>query len=78
MVQCLLSANADVNAGPLRLGDRTPLQAAAEGGHLTVMECLSAAGANVNAIDLRGRTVLDMATAGGHYDVANLLRAAGA
>ena len=45
MVERLLAAKADVNAAAARYGGRTALQAAAEGGHLVVVELLRAAGA---------------------------------
>jgi ankyrin repeat protein len=66
-VNILLSADADVNAGPSYSG-RTALQAAAEGGHVDVVLMLLQAKADVNAAPApeRGRTALQAAAEGGY------------
>jgi ankyrin repeat protein len=71
----LLRAGADVN---VQVCDRTAVQAAAEGGHLEVVERLLAAKADVNAraADENGRTALRAAAEGGHLEVVERLLAA--
>ncbi|KAJ5484352.1 hypothetical protein N7453_012306 [Penicillium expansum] len=60
-----------------RVCGQTSLQAAAEGGHLEVMERLLAAKANVNTPDGdTGKTALQAAAEGGHLDVIERLLAA--
>ncbi|KAI4210986.1 MAG: hypothetical protein LQ351_006213 [Letrouitia transgressa] len=49
------------------------LRAAAEGGHLDVVERLLQAKAKVNASDIEGRTALQLAAEGGHLDVVERL-----
>ncbi|KAK3373896.1 hypothetical protein B0T24DRAFT_529350, partial [Lasiosphaeria ovina] len=80
VVERLLVAGADVNAGPARYSGRTALQAASEGGHLAVVERLLVAGADVNAgpASLDGRTALQAASKGGHLAVVERLLVAGA
>lgn len=70
-VDRLLKEGANVNTGPGYFG-RTELVAAAEGGHLEVVERLLA---NINA-DPRcsgGRIALEVATGGGHLEVVERL-----
>ena len=56
---------------------RTALQAAAEGGHLEVVDRLLAAKAEVNAAaGYGGRTALQAAAGGGHLEVVDRLLAA--
>ena len=60
------SSNLHTVANARDILGRTPLMAAAQGGHSAVMKELIAAGANVNAADKQGWTPL-MAAAGGGY-----------
>ena len=64
---------------PLGNKGRTALQAAAEGGHLAVVERLLQWNADVNAAaaGYDGRTALQAAAEGGHLVVVERLRAAG-
>ena len=57
---------------------RTPLMAAAQGGHLSVIKELISAGANVNEADKQGWTPLMAAAGAGHARAARLLLLAGA
>ena len=57
---------------------RTPLMAAAQGGHVKAIRALLAAGANVNAADSQGWTALMAAAAEGHTDAVKILLNAGA
>jgi hypothetical protein len=69
----LRQAKADVNAAAGWSG-RTALQAAAEGGHLEVVEKLLEAKAYVNAAaGWSGRTALQAAAEGGHLEVVEKL-----
>jgi ankyrin repeat protein len=78
VVERLLAAGADVNAGfPLDSG-QTALQAASKCGRLEVVERLLAAGADVNADPWLGRTALFVASEGGHLEIVERLLAAGA
>jgi ankyrin repeat protein len=79
VVERLLAANADVNAGILRTDGRTAIQAAAEGGYLKIVERLLAANANVNAAATEyGRTALQAAARVGHLEVVERLLTANA
>lgn len=71
----LLRAGADVNS---RVYDQTALQAAAEGGHLEIVERLLAAKSDVNtpAADQSGGTALQVAAEGGHLEIVERLLAA--
>ncbi|KAJ5715330.1 uncharacterized protein N7483_012511 [Penicillium malachiteum] len=68
----LLKAGADVEA---KFNGRTALQAAAQGGHLEVLQVLLAAKANINAAPAinGGRTALQAAAEGGHLEVIQVL-----
>ena len=72
VVNSLLKAKADVNA---IFDGRTALKAAAENGHLEVVERLIAAKAIVNthAAGYPGRTALQAAAGNGHLEVVNSL-----
>ena len=63
------------NAPAASYSGRTALQAAAEGGHLDVVERLLVAKADVNApaADDSGRTALQAAAGGGHLDIVKVL-----
>ena len=78
----LLAADALVNPpGPVpRYGGRTPLQAAAEGGHLSLVQQLLSLGADMNApaSPSSGVTTLQGAVWRGHHDVVSVLLAHGA
>ena len=79
MVETLLDAGADVNI--TAKNGQTVLYAAAEGGHIEVVECLlRTAGINVNAVVLFGThwSALAVAAGGGHIEVVKALLAAGA
>ncbi|KAH7146763.1 ankyrin repeat-containing domain protein, partial [Dactylonectria estremocensis] len=70
------SAGADVNVAAAGYDGRTALQAAAQGGHLEVVEKLLAVGADVNGAAARdvGQTALQAADGRGHLEVVeNLL-----
>ncbi|KAJ5738028.1 hypothetical protein N7493_001183 [Penicillium malachiteum] len=71
----LLKAGADVDA---KFNGQTALQAAAEGGHLKVLQALLAAKADVNIAPTsnNGRTALQAAAEGGHLEVVQALLAA--
>ena len=56
----------------------TPLQHAAEGGHVKIVELLLQAGADIHNSDDRFITPLHLAAAGGHTETAALLIARGA
>ena len=74
MVEKLLKAKAYINAAPASWKGRTALQAAAEGGHLEVVEKLLEAKADVNAaVRWDGRTALQAAAEGGHLEVVEKL-----
>ncbi|KAJ5801264.1 uncharacterized protein N7518_003332 [Penicillium psychrosexuale] len=75
LLPSLLQVVADVDA---RVCGQTALQAAAQGGHLQVVERLLAATANVNApaVEENGRTALQAAAEGGHLQVVERLLAA--
>jgi len=74
-----LEKGADVNAAPASWCGRTALQAAAEGGHLAVVDRLLEKGADVNAEPTAyGRTALQAAMEGGHHAVVKRLYRAGA
>ena len=73
VVQRLLDANADVNAGG-EDGGRTALQAAVSGGHLEIVQRLLDANADVNAgVEDGGRTALRSAASGGHLEIVQRL-----
>ncbi|RYO82406.1 hypothetical protein DL764_009606 [Monosporascus ibericus] len=78
VVDRLLAAGANINAGPANYKGRTALQAASEGGHVEVVEQLLAAGANINAEPAycEGRTALQAASGNGHLEVVKRLLAA--
>jgi ankyrin repeat protein len=67
-----LAFSIDIN----RSGYRTPLSAAAEGGHLAVVEVLLQRGAKVDAWS--GGIAVRLASVGGHKDVVRLLAKRGA
>jgi ankyrin repeat protein len=71
---------ADINADPCYTYGRTALQAAAEGGHLAVVERLIQEKADINAkpATISGRTALQAAIYNGHNGVVQILSAAGA
>ena len=76
-MQRLLDAKADVNAAAAAgYSGRTALQAAAEGGHLEVVQRLLDAKADVNAAAAGngGRTALQAAAEGGHLEITALLK----
>jgi ankyrin repeat protein len=71
-VRALLAAKADANA---KMADgATALIAAAQHGHLEVVQTLVAAQADVNARATDGATALMIASQNGHSDVAEFLR----
>jgi ankyrin repeat protein len=74
----VLTAEANVTAAAAADGGRTALQAAAEGGHLEIVERLLAAQADVNAAagGYGGRTALQAAAQGGHLEIVERLLAA--
>lgn len=79
IVERLLGANAHVNAPAAGDGGRTALQAAADGGHLPIVDRLLAANADVNvapAAGWSGRTALQEAVANGHLEIIQKLLAA--
>ncbi|KAH0537549.1 hypothetical protein FGG08_005648 [Glutinoglossum americanum] len=69
--QCLLGATAGASGS-----SSVALRAAAEGGHVEVVERLLATKANVNAIGYDGRTTLPAAARGGHAEAVERLLAA--
>ena len=71
------SSNLHTVANARDILGRTPLMAAAQGGHSAVMKELIAAGANVNAADKQGWTPLMAAAGGGYAHAARLLLLAG-
>ena len=74
-VACLLSTEAGKALVHRRNSvQETPLHAAADGGHVSVVQLLLAADAVVNAVEDNGQTALDYAVALGHDDAAALLR----
>ena len=71
ILERLIRENADINAWATKASGHgmTPMQAAAEGGHLAVVERLQE-GANVNDMAFRGEgTALQFADRGGHLAV---------
>ncbi|CAK9060668.1 unnamed protein product [Durusdinium trenchii] len=72
IVECLLSANADVNRCD-RVERRTALQAASGFGRVMIVERLLSAAANVNQADSFGRTALWVGVAGRCLKVVQLL-----
>ena len=77
MVHLLLKHNTDINV--TNIFGYTPLQAAARGGHLEVVELLLSEGAEVNAqFDARIPTALHLAAVSGHVDMVRLLLRMGA
>ena len=79
LVKQLISLKADINV-PVGYNGRTGLQAAAEEGHVEIIEKLLAEGANINALAANhyGRTALQAATERGHMEVVEKLLAEGA
>jgi len=75
VIEFLLAAGADVNAGML---EGTPVHGAAAQGHKAAVELLLAGGADVNVRDWDGWTPLHCAAYYGHRDIAELLLARGA
>lgn len=67
----------DVRAGAAQYGGRTTLQAAAEGGHETVVRLNTGADVNVGAVLESGRTALQAAVEGSHETIIGRLLAAG-
>jgi ankyrin repeat protein len=79
VVEELFRAGANVNAPGGYLSAELALYAAAEGGHLDVVEKLLAAGTQVDAISgNRKQTALQVAFKRGHVDVAKKLKMSGA
>lgn len=76
MVTRLLQANAEIDAVAGKNKGRTALQAAAEGGHLAVVERLLQAKAEVNAAAASryGRTALQAAADNDHLNIVKRLR----
>ncbi|OBT40870.1 hypothetical protein VE00_09521 [Pseudogymnoascus sp. WSF 3629] len=74
------NAKADVNAAAAEDGGRTALQAAAERGHLEMVDRLLAAEADVNAAAANsgGLTALQAAAKGGHLELVDRLEMTGA
>jgi ankyrin repeat protein len=70
-VDGLITAKADVNAAPAGSYGCTALQAAAEGGHLEVVDRLITANADVNAAPATrgGCTALQAAAERGHVEI---------
>ncbi len=75
IVSMLIERGADLE---FRFQDMTPVMAASEGGALSALEALLAAGADVNAGSSEGLTSLMIAVRDGNIDVAKLLIARGA
>ena len=71
VVQALLDAGADLNAGKGEWG--TALMKAAQNGHLGVVRALIAAKADVNAADQQGTTALMAATRIGYKQIVQAL-----
>ena len=71
-------AGAFVNASDLDQGKSTALMLAANNGHVTCLQFLIKAGADVNMIDIRGDTALNRMAAKGDVLCMNLLIEAGA
>jgi ankyrin repeat protein len=73
----LIQAGADINA---QINHKTALQAAAEAGHLEVVQALLAANADVNSSPAKygGGTALQAAAEAGHLEVVHALLAANA
>lgn len=83
IVRILLDAGAThlINRAKVtRYQGRTPIQAAAEGGHEAMVRLLLALGADINAppSPCGGRTALQTASFGGHVEVVRLLISSGA
>ena len=74
-VERLLAAGGDPNS--VDAGGYSALQAAAENGHLEIVEMLVAHGADVG-YSSEGNSALDLALAAGHANVVEFLRAHGA
>jgi len=72
----LLTKGADINGPVSRYLGRTALQAAAERGHLGVVEKLIVAGANINDRNMKNKTALQIAETHGHDEVAAALKRA--
>jgi len=78
IVKRLLSANAPVDVDAMAGGGITPLYCAAKNGHVSIVEDLLAAGADVNKADDNGWTVLHTATDGNNLQLLTTLLAANA
>jgi len=51
----------------------TPVHSAARNGHLDVVKCLAALGADIKAADNSGDTPIDSAACNGHFELVNFL-----
>lgn len=78
VVDILITAKANVNAGPARFYGRTAIQAVAEGAHLEVVERLINVKADVNAqpTGSTGCTALQAAAGGGYTEIGKVLEGA--
>jgi len=82
VLQCLITAGADVNAcykdALYMASSDTALMLASSRGHVQIVETLLAAGADVNARNNSGTTALMDASSRGHVQIVETLLAAGA
>lgn len=78
MIEKLLAAGADPSIGNNGNDEAIPLNQAARGGHLHLVELLLGRGANVNKANARGYTALHLAVAYQRLEVARLLLDRGA
>lgn len=72
VVQALIEAGADVNAGTTA-SKKTAVMGAARKGHTEIVRILTEAGADVDSRDQNGRTALMVASKQGYHEIMTLL-----